>query len=134
MDNDLGLDADGSGGSDSFGLRAKKGGRSIIGGRYSESSLLRKYAWYTNILQQDLRKKVNTYMEENGGMPDGNLVAHIMIALDEGGRVTGLTIERSSGNKRMDKAVREALTTASVSEPPPIGMPRVMKLKISSKG
>ncbi len=134
MDDDLGLNADGTDGSDGFGLRAKKGGRDLIGGDFSMSNLLRKYAWYTSILQEDLRKKVKQYMESHGGMPDGKLVAHVKISLQESGRVTGVTIEQSSGDKKMDKAVHEALLMTSVSEPPPEGMPRVLRLKISSKG
>jgi TonB family protein len=134
MDDDLGLDADGSAGADGFGLRAKKGGRGLIGGRYSKAGLLRKYAWYTAIIQEDLRKKVNKHLESNGGMPDGTLVAHIRISLDESGQVTNLSLERSSGDNRMDRAVQEALLLSSVSEPPPPGMPRVVQLKISSKG
>lgn len=134
MDEDLGLDADGTAGADGFGLKAKKGGRSLIGGRYSAASLLRKYSWYTSIIQENLRKKVNKHLESNGGVPDGNHVALIEITLDQRGQVTDLTLERSSGNNRMDQAVQDALLLTSVSEPPPPGMPRVVKLKISSKG
>lgn len=134
IDDDLGLDADGTGGADGFGLRGKKGGRSLIGGRYSKASLLRKYAWYTNILQQDLRKKVNKYMEENGGAPRGKQVAHIQITLDANGKVTALMLRKSSGNSKMDEAVKHALLMVNVSEPPPQGMPRVLQLEISSKG
>ena len=132
MDDDLGLDADGSAGMDGFGLRAKKGGKDLIGGGLS--SLLQKYAWYTAIMQEDLRKKVNKYMEDNGGIPDGNLVVHVMISLDDNGQITQLSLERSSGNGMMDRAVEKALLLTHVNEPPPQGMPRVMKLKISSKG
>ena len=134
MDNDLGLDAEGAAGADGFGLRAKKGGRDLIGGRYSAANLLRKYAWYTSIVQEDLRKKVNQHMASNGGIPNGNLVALIKITLDDKGQVTDLSLEHSSGNKKMDRAVKEALLLTSVSEPPPPGMPRVVELKISSKG
>lgn len=134
MDDDLGLDADGTAGADGFGLKGKKGGRGLIGGKYSMASLLRKYAWYTTIIQEDLRKKVNEHLETNGGVPDGTLVAFVKITLDASGRVTDLALERSSGSTRMDQAVHEALLLTSVNEPPPAGMPRVMKLKISSKG
>ena len=134
MDDDLGLDADGTGGSDGFGLRAKKGGRDLIGTRFGGTNLLRKYAWYTAIIQEDLRKRVNKHMKENGGIPDGNLVAQIKITLDEKGKITGLALERPTGNTTMDSALKEALLLTQVSEPPPAGMPRTMKLKISSKG
>jgi protein TonB len=132
--DDLALDADGSAGSDGFGLRAKKGGRALIGGSYSDASMMRRYGWYTRIIQEELRKRMNRHMEENGGIPDGNLKAQIRITLDELGKIVDFDISRSSGNPKMDKAVVNALKLATISEPPPKGMPRTIKLKISAKG
>ena len=132
--NELGLDADGAGGSDGFGLKAKKGGRSLIGGKYSDSSLMRRYAWYTRIIQEELRKRINKYMEGNGGVPDGNLKAIVQISLDKEGNVLDFLIEGSSGNDHMDEALKKTLALAKISEPPPQGMPKTLKLKISSKG
>ncbi len=131
---DLGLDAEGGAGSDSFGLKAKKGGRSLIGGQFSKSSLLIKYGWYTRIIQNELRKKVNKYLEENGGIPDGDLKAIVQITLDETGNILEYAIVDTSGNAHMDEAVQSSLAIARISAPPPIGMPRTLKLKISAKG
>ena len=131
---ELGLDADGSAGADGFGLRANKGGRSLIGGAFGEATLMRKYAWYTQIVQDELRKMVNQHMENNGGVPNGNLVALIVVTLDDRGHITKLAIDRSSGNSKMDEAVKSSIILAKISEPPPQGMPRTIELKISSKG
>ena len=46
----LGLDADGAGGGDAFGLLAKKGGRSLLGSGGNE------FGWYTN--------RLSSYIEE----------------------------------------------------------------------
>jgi hypothetical protein len=132
--DELGLDADGSAGADGFGLRANKGGRSLIGGAYGEATLLRKYAWYTRIMQEELRKKVNQHMKNNGGVPDGSLTALIVVTLDDTGHITRLKIGRPSGNDTMDAAVKSSLMLVKISEPPPKGMPRTVELKISSKG
>lgn len=131
---DLALDADGTAGSDGFGLQAKKGGRSLIGGSGSGASLMRRYAWYTRIIQDELRKRMNRIMEENGGIPDGDLKALIQIKLDAFGKIVDYSLARSSGNPKMDDAVVNALKLATISEPPPKGMPRTLKLKISAKG
>jgi len=131
---DLGLDADGSAGSDGFGLRAKKGGRALIGGTYSNASMMRRYAWYTRIIQEELRKQLNRHMEKNGGFPDGNPKALILITLDESGKIVDYNLSQSSGNSKMDDAVVTALKLAAISEPPPKGMPLILKLKISAKG
>jgi TonB family protein len=131
---DLGLDADGSAGSDGFGLKAKKGGRALIGGTASDASMMRRYGWYTRIIQEELRKRMNRHMEENGGIPDGNLKTQVQITLDDLGKIVNFDISRSSGNSRMDEAVLNALKLATISEPPPRGMPRIINLKISAKG
>ena len=131
---DLGLDAEGGSGGDSFGLKARKGGHSLIGGQFSKSSLMIKYAWYTRIIQEELQKKVNKYLEDNGGIPDGNLKAIIEITLDNEGNVLDYKLSNSSGNTHMDEAVQASLKIAKISEAPPEDMPRTLKLKISAKG
>jgi TonB family protein len=131
---ELGLDADGSSGSDAFGLKAKKGGRPLIGGDEGRNALLRRYAWYTQIIQEEIRNKVRKHMEHNGGIPEGNFQTLVEIELDEQGTVVDFRIRGLSGNTRMDRAVQEVLPAARIGEPPPHGMPRAMKIKISSRG
>jgi TonB family protein len=132
--DDLGLDAEGSSGSDSFGLRGKKGGRALIGGDFSEKSLIRKYSWYIRLIQDEIRKKVKSHLEQNGGIPKGNLKTLVRIILDETGNIVDFSIFGSSGDHRMDNAVKEALKMVRVSNPPPKRMPKTVKLKITSKG
>lgn len=131
---DLGLDSDGSAGSDAFGLKAKKDGRALIGQGLGRASLLRKYAWYTRILQDEIRTVVRKELDEGGGIPGGNLETLVRIVLNEQGNIVEFSIYGSSGNHKMDEAVKKALGMTRVNEPPPEGMPKVLKLKISSKG
>jgi TonB family protein len=93
-----------------------------------------RYGWYTRIIQEELRKRVNQYMEENGGIPDGNLKAIIRITLDSEGNILDFAISDSSGNDQMDAAVLASLRTTKISEAPPEDMPKTIKLKISAKG
>ena len=129
----LGLDAEGGSGSDGFGLAARKGGRSLIGGAGGKD-LLRKFAWYTAIVREELENLVRRHLEEHGGIPRGELQTVVKIQLDEQGKVSAYKIEGSSGNPEMDKAVAQILERAAVNEPPPSDMPKVIKLKISSQG
>ncbi|RJP81430.1 MAG: TonB C-terminal domain-containing protein [Desulfobacteraceae bacterium] len=129
IDDLLGLDADGSGGSDGFGLKAKKGGRSLIGGEQSQ-----RFAWYTAMVQKEINQKVQDYFDENGGIPEGNRNTYVKIVVDDEGRIIQYDILRSSGNKRMDDAVIGALASVDIREMPPMDMPRVLKFKISSQG
>lgn len=134
----LGLDAAGSAGSDGFGLAARKGGRPLIEGSGGSGSggqdLMRKYAWYTSIIQEELKKRVKQHLDQNGGIPKGKLEAVVRIVVDESGNIVGFTLMGSSGNHGMDEAVKLALSGARVNESPPEGMPRTVKLKVSSQG
>jgi TonB family protein len=132
----LGLDADGGAGSDSFGLVGKKGGRSILsgGGGSNREALLRKYAWYTRILREELERLVRQHLENSNGIPEGELETVVRLRLDDTGGITSYSLVASSGNDKMDEAVQATLKQASLNEPPPQDMPRIVKLKIVSKG
>ena len=129
----LGLDADGDAGSDAFGLVGKKGGRALLGGDPG-GELMQRYAWYMALIQEELRKKIKKQLDESGGIPGGRLEAIVRIIMDEAGGIVDFSIVGSSGNRAMDEAVREALASARIHEAPPQGMPRAMKIRISSQG
>ena len=125
---ELGLDADGGTGSDGFGLAAKKGGRSIIGGG-GANSLLRRYAWYTKMIEDEISR----LLVKNGHTFPGNLKTYVRVELDENGRIGKYKIYGSSGDSNMDNAVQKALSLITyIKEPPPDGMPRCIKIMISS--
>ncbi len=126
---ELGLDADGVAGSDGFGLKANKGGRSLIG---SGGGTGNQFAWYTRNVRHEIEKKVNDVLRKNGGVPEGALKTLIRIELDDFGKVVDFGILASSGDEKVDKAVEEAIQSATVSEPPPYGMPKKMQFKILS--
>ncbi|MEW6380250.1 MAG: TonB family protein [bacterium] len=131
--DNLGVDAEGGAGADGFGLVGKKGGRPLlIGGDGSSGggcSPLRKYAWYTRKIEMEIKKRL---MFQGNNLPSDDLHVLVKITLDEQGSITDYSIYDSSGNDRLDEAVELAMKqTQSVSEPPPEGMPRTVKLRIS---
>ncbi|MCB2182758.1 MAG: TonB C-terminal domain-containing protein [Desulfobulbaceae bacterium] len=128
----LGLDAEGGSGTDGFGLVGKKGGRSLIGG--GATSLLRRFAWYTRIVQEELQETIKKFMHDNGGIPSDNLKTIVVITLDDQGRVIAHSLVGKSGNSDLDRAVNTVLGNIYLSEPPPAEMPRKIKLQISLKG
>jgi periplasmic protein TonB len=132
----LGLDAEGSAGNDAFGLVGKKGGRSVLAGGNGMGAinLMGKYAGYTQIVTTAIRKKVMKCLDEEGGIPSGKLQAVVRISVDNDGAVVGFHIIGSSGNNRMDEAVKRTLGSIKISEPPPNGMPRTMDIRITSQG
>ena len=132
----LGLDAEGGAGSDGFGLVGKKGGRSLIGGSggSGRGALLRKYAWYYQLVEREIREKLNRILTQNGGLPSGNPKAVVELYLGDGGEVVRWSIASASGDKKMDEALATAIKGMKVSEAPPNEMPRGMKLMVSCKG
>ena len=139
--DNLGVDSEGTAGGDAFGLVGKKGGRSLLaggggsGGNGMERlSLLSKYAFYTQVVEAEIRKAVLKHLDENGGEPKGKLQAVVRISLDAKGSVVNFRIVGSSGNTRMDDAVNQTINKARISEPPPDGMPRTMTIRISYRG
>ena len=130
----LGLDTEGVAGSDGFGLHANKGGRALIGGEEGNASLLRKFAWYTQLLQDRIQEMLRKELERSGGIPEGEHHATVRIVMDNTGNIVSCQIVGSSGSPNMDTAISSAVKTARIDEPPPYEMPKAIKLKISSKG
>ncbi len=137
--DNLGLDAEGTAGGDAFGLVGKKGGRSLLAGEggtggMGRLSLLVKFAGYTHTVEAEIRKRVMKRLDQDGGIPKGKLQAGVRISLDGSGAVVDFKIMGSSGNHKMDEAVKQALADTKLSDPPPDGMPRTMIIKITSQG
>ncbi|MDA8091385.1 MAG: TonB family protein [Nitrospiraceae bacterium] len=128
----LGVDAKGTAGSDAFGLVAKQGGRSIIGGGggngWGRMSALLKYAGYSQTVQNEIRKAVLKQLNEMG--VNGKFQITVKLVLDALGKVTKIGIAGSSGNGKVDEAVKQSLSNFKVSAPPK-GMPDAIEVKIA---
>ncbi len=128
--NDLGLDADGQAGSDSFGLGANKGGRSIIGGGGGNGGGGNRYGWYAGMIE----KGIQDVLDKNKELAKDNYKVVIKVWVNKDGSVERFDLGGSSGNPETDKAIRTALKEMTrVKEPPPDGMPQPVKLRITSR-
>lgn len=134
QDDQLGVDADGTAGSDGFGLKAKKGGAPLIGG--GGSGLMSRYSWYVRMIQEEIHEHVKENLESNGGIPEGKLQTLVRLVLGRRGELMDFELVGSSGNESMDKAVQAALKKIRrFREPLPGDMlGAAIKVKISSKG
>lgn len=120
---ELGLDADGVAGGDAFGLRAKKGGRGLLGGDQN--------AWYAGILQRELQKLLSND-ESIRGLGDYSVI--VSISLDENGIVEESRLLSGSNNPQLDAALRAALSSGvRLSREPPADLPQPIRLRISSR-
>ena len=134
---DLGLDAEGTAGSDSFGLKGIQGGSNIIGGGGGGSgggSPMGQYAWYARIIQEELRQAVQKHFSQNGGIPKGKLETVVKIVLDERGTIVRSEIMTSSGDNKMDEAIKATVKGTMISQRPPDGMPHALSIKVSTQG
>ncbi len=121
--DELGLDADGAAGADGFGLRAKKGGRGLIGGGD-------RNAWYAGILQRDLQ----SLLSEIEDVRKGRYAVIVRIWVGEDGTIEQSEILRGSGDHGVDDALERALKRGvRLSEAPPEDLPQPIKLQISSR-
>ena len=77
---------------------------------------------------------MNRQLEQDGGIPKGKYQTLVKITLNSKGSVVTYKITNSSGQQKIDKAVREALAAIRISEVPPDGMPSGMTIKITSQG
>lgn len=139
---DLGVDAEGGAGGDGFGLVGKKGGKALTlgggggggGGGASRLALMTKYGWYTSKIQEELKRQMRKRLDEDGGIPKGKLQATVKLVLDPRGTVIKYQIIASSGNEKMDEALKASLPGFRISQPPPEGMPAGMTVRITSQG
>ncbi len=127
----LGLDANAGLGSDGFGLEARRGGSNLIGGGGAGSP----YAWYAGQLSTSLQKVANDIIQREGGVPTGKWgKVSFEVTVDVYGKISHYSIIKSSGNQKIDDAVKKALQAANAFEPPPPGMPKVMRFAVSLQG
>jgi protein TonB len=139
---DLGVAGEGGAGSDGFGLVGKGKnykGRDITvggtgGGGMGRLALLTKYGWYTDKIQDEIKKQFNKRMEKDGGVPKGKFQITLKILLDPQGTIKKYRIITSSGNDRLDAAVKATLPGLKISQAPPDGMPSLITLRILSQG
>ena len=130
LDDALGVDADGSGAGDGFGLRAKRGGRALIGAEQGAAEDPAA-AWrgFATLVARRLERLLNA----NGAVraTDYDLRVRLWLAAD--GRVARVELAGSSGVAAIDAAIVSALEhqAGSLGEPPE-DMPQPVNIRVRS--
>jgi TonB family protein len=120
----LGLDADGTAGSDGFGLAARKGGRDLLASGGSA------YTWYAGLLKTEILGQ----LQDEKSVRSGSYSVTVRVWVKADGSIERIRLAQSSGNRERDKAIEEALTRISrVSQAPPADMPQPISLRIVSR-
>ena len=121
--DELGLDADGVAGADGFGLKAKKGGRGLIGGGDPNK-------WYAGVIQSDLQD----WLADVDEIRKGRYAAIVKIWIGTDGAVQDAQLEKSTGDTDLDSAIERALSAGfRISRAPPEDMPQPVRLRITSR-
>jgi protein TonB len=89
---DLGLDADGSAGSDGFGLAARKGGTGLFGGG-------NPFAWYGGIIKNDIVNLLSNYEQ----LRRKGYTAIVKIWLRTDGSIERFELSRGSNDAEIDQ-------------------------------
>ena len=121
----LGLDADATGGSDAFGLLANKGGRDLIGAGGSA------FSWYAGLLKDQILSQLNADAAARKG--EYSLVVQVWVGSD--GAIHRVRVTQGSGDRARDQAIEQALSRLSrLNQAPPADMPEPINLRIVSRG
>lgn len=125
----LGVDADGGAGSDAFGLAARKGGRSLLGG--TAGSVIH---WYGGQVRQTLVDELHALLEDTPARKTG-YSATLEIWIGPDGRLSRAELAGSSGKPEVDQAIRNALPRLRLAmpKPPPENMPQPVKIRVTSR-
>lgn len=115
---DLGVDADGSAGSDGFGLVGKKGGHGLLGGSGYE---------------QVVRQEINEAIIENQRLKHMQYVAIVNLKLSDSGEFESFDVEMVSGDSEVKAMLEETLRKKRrMSKPRPLEAASLVKLRIKS--
>ena len=118
---DLGIDANGEGNGDSFGLIGKKGGRGLLDGS--------PFAYYEGLMVSELQDLLADIDE----LKSEEYKFRIKIHIGFDGSLHSVKMVTSTGDKDKDKMLLAKLTSFSrFSRMPPGKMPPVVDLRITS--
>jgi protein TonB len=125
---DLGVDAQGTGTGDSFGLVGKPGGKDIttIGGGGGGN----RFTWYAGLVQAEIQKA----LARNAKLRGAEFKAIVSIWMSGDGKVQRTELAGSTGNAETDQMIRQALAEMpQLREVPPSDMPQPIRLRVTSR-
>jgi periplasmic protein TonB len=120
----LGLDAEGSAGGDSFGLAARQGGSDITGTGGAV------FAWYTG----KLKNAVSDCLSGDEKLRGKKYSVSVRIWIEPDGRLKEVRATTTTGNREIDNAITASLgSRCRFSDSPPLEMPQPVSLQIVSR-
>lgn len=121
--NQLGIDAEGSGSGDGFGLLGRPGGRDLLATGGSV------FAWYGGLVKDEVLERLGDDPE----VRKGSYSIAIRVWVRHDGEIERASLVGTSGDAERDRAIERALRSARLSQPPPANMPQPINLRIVSR-
>ena len=120
----LGVDADGTGSGDGFGLVGRKGGRDLLASGGSA------VGWYAGLIKSEIQERLGNEQQ----IRSGSFSLSVRIWVRPDGTVERIKLMGSTGSVDRDRAVESALAGLHrLSQAPPSGMPQPVTIKIVSR-
>ena len=119
---DLGVDADGNG-SDGFQLRARKGGRDLLGAGSP-------FAWFAGRIEDSIRKVISA----NKKVRNANYIVQVNLWLNRDGSVERFELTDSTGSPDIDHSIKLALARIEpLGSELPADLKQPVRLRIVSR-
>ena len=121
----LGVDADGTGGGDGFGLVGRKGGRDLLAGGGGSG-----YTAYAGLI----KTQILDLLANDPKVRSGSYTVNVRIWVRSDGTLERARLMSSSGNAERDRAIEAALARMNrLSAAPPPNMPQPISLRIVAR-
>lgn len=126
---DLGVDAEGSGSGDGFGLVGKKGAGDLIGGGGGNP-----WVWYDALVNEAVNAAFQAALAREKALKNKSYKVIVKVWLDSSGKVDRALLVDSTGDARTDEVLKEALNgMRALRDGPPADMPQPMKIRVTSR-
>jgi protein TonB len=127
---DLGVDAEGSGSGDGFGLVGKKGGSDLIGGGRGGNP----WAWYDAILNEALNSAFQDALSREKALKDKSYKVVVKVWIDARGQISRIALPDTTGDAKVDELLKDVLQNLrALREAPPADMPQPIKIRVTSR-
>lgn len=127
---DLGVDAEGTGDGDGFGLVGKKGAGDLIGGGGGGNP----WGRYDALLNEAVSSAFQQALARDKALKGKSYKVMVKVWIDGSGKVTRASLVDSTGDARADEALKEALNSMrALRDVPPADMPQPVKIRVTSR-
>lgn len=128
---DLGVDAEGTGEGDNFGLVGKKGGSDLIGGGGPAGN---PWAWYDAIVNEAVNSAFQNALSREKALKNKNYKVVVKVWVDPSGKVVRSALVDGTGDERVDEILKEVMRDLrALRDGPPADMPQPLKIRVTSR-